>query len=218
MQIECFIDNTRTVKTGMKITLTLDESATEKFLPHLYNFAKKPLKVDFQVDAAEAKAMLDRITEEQRKKIYALFKDVADFTGDSPEAMKYNLKYLFRQAYEYPDFSLSDCEKGMASEFITYIIAWCLAQSVSLSQKPLEIVDDVQAYLYVCIQYKKCCICGKEAQVHHVDAIGMGRNRRTHDDSQHKKIALCPTCHGEAHQIGWDTFAEKWHVEGVVVK
>jgi hypothetical protein len=49
-----------------------------------------------------------------------------------------------------------------------------------------------------------------------VDAIGMGRDRKTYDDSGHKKISLCRVCHSEAHTIGWETFSNKYVVVGVV--
>lgn len=218
MLVNCSMDNARIVKAGVKITFFAGGPDAKEILRHLSNFVDKPLTVDVKVDADEQQARMSQITDEQRKKLYVLFKDVADFTGDNSEAVKINFKALFRKAYDYPDFSLSNCEKELASEFIGYAVAWCLEWSIGLNHSPLELVDDLQAYLYVCLQYKKCCICGKEAETHHWNAIGMGRDRRHYDDSDHRKIALCRVHHTEVETIGRDTFAEKYHVEGVVMK
>lgn len=63
-----------------------------------------------------------------------------------------------------------------------------------------------------------CEITGyqKPAEIHHWDAIGMGRDRKKVDDSKHRKIALCREHHTEAHAIGRDTFGDKHHVYGIL--
>ena len=58
----------------------------------------------------------------------------------------------------------------------------------------------------------------KPADIHHVDSIGRGRDRTQYDDSKHKKMALCREHHSEAHNIGVDTFNEKYHVFGVIYR
>ena len=54
------------------------------------------------------------ITAEQRKKIYAMLGELADFVGDFPEIVKKTMKWEFRlQRLEKmaEDFSLSDCSE-----------------------------------------------------------------------------------------------------------
>ena len=54
-----------------------------------------------------------------------------------------------------------------------FILDWDIPCDVRL----LDFVDDVGAYLYACLVNKKCCICGKPADLHHVDHVGAGRDR-----------------------------------------
>ena len=62
------------------------------------------------------------ITAEQRKKIYATIKDIADYIGDFPEFVKEELKFQFCLDSGLDYFSLSDCSLEVAREFINYLI------------------------------------------------------------------------------------------------
>ena len=64
----------------------------------------------------------------------------------------------------------------------------------------------------------KCAVCGKDGEIHHVDTIGMGRDRRTVDDSSYRKICLCRTHHTIAHQRGMQAFEQMYHVYGIVIQ
>ena len=76
---------------------------------------------------------------------------------------------------------------------------------------------DIGKYLYFCIKHKKCCVCGKDGEIHHVDAIGMGNDRRYIDDSGYRKMCLCRTHHTIAHQRGMEAFTAMYKVYGIVV-
>jgi len=80
----------------------------------------------------------------------------------------------------------------------------------------LDRTDDIGKALWLCLKHKKCILCGKPADIHHVQAIGMGMDRKTYDDSKHEKIALCREHHTEAHATGWKTFSKKYHVYGII--
>ncbi len=212
------IDKLNILKVGSTLILRLDDKQTDEFTKVYANFRKKPMKANFLVDEEEQRTRLAQISDDQRNKIYALFKDIANFTGDNQEAVKLNLKFMYRQAYDLSDFSLSNCDKEVAKDFITFIVTWCVANSVGLQDvKPLDVIEDVEAFMYICIKQKKCCIDGKPGEIHHTKALGMGRDRKTFDDSGLEKICLCRECHTEAHTIGWESFADKYHVVGILV-
>jgi hypothetical protein len=59
---------------------------------------------------------------------------------------------------------------------------------------------------------KKCAVCGKKTELHHVDAVGMGRNRREIDHIGMRCLPLCRDHHDEAHRIGETAFQEKYHL------
>lgn len=158
------------------------------------------------------------ITAEQRRKIFATIKDISLFTGEHPEELRAWLLYDYCIKTGEVPFSISDCSISQAREYITFIIDFILKENIPLSDAALSRTDDIDRYLWGCIKYKRCAICGKEGETHHWDAIGMGNNRRTYDDSDNRKIQLCRSHHSEAHTIGRDIFGLKYHVYGIEYK
>ena len=69
--------------------------------------------------------------------------------------------------------------------------------------------------MIACIKHRKCCLCGREGEIHHVDAIGMGNDRRKYDDSGSRIMCLCRTHHTEYHKIGREDFEKKYKVYGI---
>ena len=157
------------------------------------------------------------ISTDQRKKIYATIRDIADYTGYLPEEMKEIMKYrhIERTGEEY--FSLSDCSMDLAREFLNTILEFALEWGIQLSENPLDRTDDINRYLYFCIIHRKCAVCGKDGEIHHEDAIGMGNDRRTIDDSNHKKICLCRLHHTIAHQKGVLQFRKDYKIYGIII-
>ena len=158
------------------------------------------------------------ISADQRKKAYATIRDIADWTGYPPEEMKERLKYEHMIRTGDPYFSLSNCSMDMAREFINTILEFALEWGIPLSENAIDRTDDIGRYLYFCLIHKKCAVCGKDGEIHHEDAIGMGNDRRKVDDSNYKKICLCREHHTTAHQMGVIRFRQMYKVYGIVVK
>ena len=158
------------------------------------------------------------ISAEQRKKAYATVRDIADYTGYPPEEMKEIMKYehMIRTGDGY--FSLSNCSMDVAREFINTILEFAIQNGIQLSENAIERTDDIGRYLYFCLKNRKCAVCGRDGEIHHVDTIGMGNDRRKVDDSNYRKICLCRTHHTIAHQKGMDAFQRDYKVYGIVVK
>ena len=216
MRFKCEIDNIRTLKKGMKLTLGVDDKQTRELMKNIYNFMDKPLLIDMQIDDVEQQERLQQISPEQRKKIYALFRDIASYTGNTPEDIKETLKYHFVRETEYEPFSLSNCSWKLASDFMEWLLDFAFENGVGLSEHPLKILDDIEKYVRICLKNKICTICGKPGEIHHWDAIGQGRDRTRIDDSRLRKICLCREHHREAHTIGVNAFEDKYHVYGVI--
>ena len=154
------------------------------------------------------------ISPDQRKKAYALLNDISAWSGHAQEYLKEWFKYalLAETGGEY--FSLSDCTMTEAREYISYLIDFCLRANVPTQKPLLEHTEDIGRYLYACLANRKCAICGAPADVHHVDRVGMGRNR---DDIIHEgmeAIALCRRHHMEAHQ-NEATLFHKYRIYGI---
>jgi hypothetical protein len=158
------------------------------------------------------------ISAEQRKKAYATIRDIADYTGYPSEQMKRILKDEHMIRTGDPDFSLSNCSMDTAREFINTILEFALEWGIPLSDNAINRTDDIGRYLYYCIMRKKCAICGRDGEIHHEDAIGMGNDRKRVDDSGYKKICLCREHHTIAHQMGVLRFREMYKVYGIVIK
>ena len=177
------------------------------------DFAKKCIKkAEMRFDDGRI------ISIEQRKKAYATIRDIADYTGYLPEEQKEWLKYLYIQKTGDDYISLSDCSMDQAREFINVILEYAIESGIQLSEQAINRTDDIGKYLYFCIKHKKCAICGQDGEIHHEDAIGMGNDRKTLDDSNHKKICLCRKHHTIAHQMGVERFTKMYKVYGIIVK
>ena len=158
------------------------------------------------------------ISADQRKMAYATIRDIAVYTGYLPEEQKEWLKYLYIAKTGGNYLSLSDCTMDEAREFINVILEYAIENGVQLTEQAIKRTDDIGRYLYYCIKHRKCAVCGLQGEIHHEDAIGMGNNRRTLDDSKHKKICLCRTHHTIAHQMGVDRFQKSYKIYGIKVE
>lgn len=156
-----------------------------------------------------------RISADQRKKIYALFRDISLWSGHEPDEVKALLKYEYiaRTGAEY--FSLSDTDMTTAREFLEFLIEFCISEDIPTKDSLINVTPDISRYIYCCLLHKKCCISGKKAELHHVDAVGMGRNRKDIIHAGYRVMPLSRIYHTEAHTIGQKTFEDKYKVYGI---
>ena len=154
------------------------------------------------------------ITADQRKKIYACMRDIAEWMGDMPDTVKAFFKWSFCGNYEREDFSLSDVDRETAGEFLSYLIDFCIQNGVPCSDPLWDRCEDIERYMYACVMTRTCCITGKKnAQIHHVDRIGMGRNRETICQVGMRVVPLSADLHTMIHYSGGeDEFYKKHHI------
>ena len=201
------LDKYREVDNGTEIIIRIPDKKIGEFLSQ-----KCIKKAEIRFDDGRI------ISIEQRKKAYATIRDIADYTGYLPEEQKEWLKYLYIQKTGDDYISLSDCSMDQAREFINVILEYAIESGIQLSEQAINRTDDIGKYLYFCIKHKKCSICGQDGEIHHEDAIGMGNDRKTLDDSNYKKICLCRKHHTIAHQMGVERFTKMYKVYGIIVK
>jgi len=155
-----------------------------------------------------------KISAEQRRKIFAIIRDIALWNGDEPQYLRCYLTWDFCSKYEIDFFSLSDVDMTTAKDFITYLIDFCFRWNVPTKDTLLNETDDISKYLYLCLLYRKCAICNDPAEVHHVDRIGMGRDREKIVHIGLRAIALCHKHHDIAHADEKRLF-EQYFVYGI---
>lgn len=151
----------------------------------------------------------------QRKHIYATLRDISLHTGHMPEECKAIMKYSYIEQCGSDYFSLADCTMTTARLFLQFLIEFCLEWDIPTKDNLIDRDPDTAHYIYACLVHKKSCLSGHKAELHHVDSVGAGRNRK---DIIHKGMRVLPLTraeHREAHTIGQDTFDAKYHVFGI---
>lgn len=172
----------------------------------------------FDKDAGRCELRLDdgrSISAIQHRKIFAIVKDIALWSGHEPEYIRSYLTWDFCKEYGSDYFSLSDVDMTTAKDFISYLIEFCFRLVVPTRDTLLNRTDDIGKYLYTCLLYKKCAVCNSEAELHHTDRVGMGFDREKISHIGLKAQALCRKHHTEAHAMGQTAFDEKYHIYGI---
>lgn len=161
-----------------------------------------------------------KISDKQRKKIFALVNDIEAHTGTPREYMRAMFADYLRVMNDYPErISLSDCSRKTAGELIEIIIQWVFLHDIPLNYKTSDLMKEDNRFLYLSTVNRCCVICGsKNADLAHYHAVGSGRNRNTIDHRYNYVLALCRSHHNEQHKIGIISFNEKYHLINSWVK
>ena len=167
-----------------------------------------------------------RITPLQRKKCFALIGEVAEFVegfrnAETVESTKEMLKWEFllerMSAQERRLFSLSNVDETTASGFIDYLVSFIIKHDIPTKVSLLENCEDIAKMVYACLMAKKCCVCGKPCDLHHVDAVGQGRDRTEINHIGLQCLPLCRDHHTELHNMGNKSFMDKYHLQSVAI-
>jgi hypothetical protein len=157
------------------------------------------------------------LSDKQRKMCYSLINAIAEWSGSNTDEIKeaFKLEFWAEKIDTLSDkiFSLSNAPMSLVAAFQKFLIGFVLSNDVPLKFALLPYVDDVKDYVYQCLIHKKCCICGKRADLHHIDAVGMGNDRNEVQHLGREAISLCRVHHSEYHKIGKIDFFEKYHLE-----
>ena len=154
----------------------------------------------------------------QVKKAYAIMNDIADWTGYAPSEVKDLMKSYWVAETGEPYFSFANTDMTTAREFISFLLEFVIKHEIPLRKPGLELNDDLDRYMVMSLIHRSCVICGKPADIHHIDTVGMGNDRAQIDHREHRLIALCREHHNLAHNMGWPTFADVYHVKGMYLK
>jgi hypothetical protein len=158
---------------------------------------------------------------EQLRKAHALIGEISEWSGELPEDMKRILKVHFAvdhiQTIGEKMFSMKDCSMTLCREFISWLIDFMIEHGVP-SRIPLyEQCEDIQRYVYACMMNKRCAICGRHSDVHHIGGSRLGHGGlkwRTKNQAGAIVLPLCRKHHQEAH-LGEKELLEKYHLQGI---
>lgn len=164
-----------------------------------------------------------QITPQQRKMVWALIGEISDWMGEQKtqtmksmvnEAMK--LDFIVGELDEDPEksFSLSTAPISVVCAYQKFLIDFILENGISTKKPLVSYADDVIAYLYSCVMHKRCAVCGAHAEIHHIDRVGMGRDRKDIIHVGMEALPLCRAHHTEAHSMPDKEFFDKYHFAG----
>lgn len=181
----------------------------------VYVLTSRP-PVDYLSDQVKVQWRDSRLrSDEQNKLAWKLMTYIGDHQGMTKEEVYEQQRFEFSAVIGL-DFHLSTATVKDASTFINVLIGIIIKEGVQMSKPLYEICDDISYAVYISLYYKKCCVCGrKNADLHHVDAIGMGYNRQTKPQIGNRVLSLCRDHHQEFHSIGETAFNTKYHLEPV---
>ena len=114
-------------------------------------------------------------------------------------------------------FSMSDVDVSTASKYISFLVDLIMEEGIPTNQPITEMCEDIQAAVYSAMMHKRCIVCGKKADLHHVDRVGMGNDSREICHIGMRALPLCREHHTEAHQHGDAVLMDKYHLEPVVI-
>ena len=168
-----------------------------------------PLDVNIEIQDGK------KITVKQRKKIFALVNDIEGHTGNPRDWLRLMFQDYVTMLKGYSKrLSLSDCTRKQAGELIDVILEWIFVNDIPLNYKTSDLMKQDQTFLYLATVHRKCVICGKNfSDLAHRYAVGRGRNRNTIDHYGNEVLALCRRHHQTQHDMGIQSFNEKYHLE-----
>ena len=193
---------------GDEITIKLDD---ELNIYRLQKFAaNKQPTIELQLDDGR------QISPDQRKKIFAMLRDMAMYTGYDIRDMEQWMKYFYYPKTGAESFSMSDCSMDQANKFLTFILDFCFENGIPFKTKTWDMIDVDYHLTLECIEHRKCIICGKHADLHHVDVLG-NRSRKFTDHRKFRFLPLCRIHHQEAERTPALEFAQKYQIKGIQI-
>ncbi|ANK66893.1 hypothetical protein AYR55_03735 [Loigolactobacillus backii] len=193
--------------SGNQLKIKLNDDAPIYRMSKLANGRKPTIQLDIEDGRT--------ISPDQRKKIWALIRDISEWNGDVPQYIEDLMKSYTREIFNLEPYSLSNCSVTIASYTIETILEFCFRNDVPFSTRTWDMLPNDYTAEWFCLRFRKCIICGKHADIAHYEAVGMGNNRRKISHAKFHFMALCRIHHTEQHTIGVDKFLQKYHIKPI---
>ena len=73
-------------------------------------------------------------------------------------------------------------------------------------------MPDTKDYIKYIDNQPSCLTCHNTPTHHHLEAIGMGNNRKRQTEKDYSCVPLCVKCHQDIHTCGIETFERVHHI------
>ena len=160
-----------------------------------------------------------KLSIEQRKKIFALCRDIELHWGEPVESLRKRFQSELEIMNGYDEISLRDCSMRVARELIELIIAFMFHHQIPMRVETSKLLSGDKSMLYWATVNRNCVLCGESnADLAHHYAIGRGANRKKMQHYDYEVLALCRRHHQEQHNIGVKSFDEKYILQDSWIK
>lgn len=161
-----------------------------------------------------------KITDKQRRKVFALCNDIEAHTGQPRDYMRQMFQDYVKFLYGYEQrISLSDCTRTIAKQIIDVMFEWIFTNGIPLNYKTSEMMKEDKNYLYWATVTRHCVICGQpNSDLAHLEAVGRGMNRNKIDHYDKHVLALCRKHHTIQHQMGIESFNKYYQLQNSWIK
>lgn len=162
----------------------------------------------------------------QRALFFALLGDIHAWSGEPTEWLKEYFYTMYTVKTAGKEISLADDTTNSVSDakkLIEQVIDFVFDNSVPIQTGYGLLPRDENYFQYECIKHRECLICGKRADIHHLEldngnAVGMGMDRTKVDHSKKLLVALCRKHHNEIHAKGTRLFCQDHHLTDIGIK
>ena len=160
-----------------------------------------------------------KLSIDQRKKIFALCRDIELHWGEPVESLRKRFQSELEIMNGYDEISLRDCSMRVARELIELIIAFMFHHQIPMRVETSKLLSGDKSMLYWATVNRNCVLCGESnADLAHHYAIGRGANRKKMQHYDYEVLALCRFHHQEQHNIGVKSFDEKYILQDSWIK
>jgi len=162
----------------------------------------------------------NKITRPQQKIAHALIRDIDSYSNNewfiqnTEDDLK--VRFCIDTGVPYDHlFSLSNCSKDLATQFIAWLVEYCFYYDIPFDGKDLHLGFDMNRRMFLSAVHNRCFATHARRQddtlhIHHVNVVGRGSRKRVDHRGRYYMI-LRAKLHDEIHEMGYWDFCEKWH-------
>ena len=161
------------------------------------------------------------ISDKQRRTCYMILKAIDDYTGMGldPTKQYMKIKFLADEFGETADkiFSLANAPMSLVASFQRFLVRFVVDYEIPCEFRLADFIDDISDYVYCSAIHRRCAVCGRRAELHHWERVGIGRDRNEINHIGMEAEPLCRQHHTECHTMPQEEFDEKYHIEPVKI-
>lgn len=160
-----------------------------------------------------------KLSIEQRKKIFAMCRDIELHWGEPVESLRKRFQAELEIMNGYNEISLSNCSMRIARELIELIIAFMFHHQIPMRLETSMLMKEDKNYLYWATINRNCVICGQpNSDLAHLETVGRGMNRNKINHYDKHVLALCRKHHTTQHQMVIESFNKYYQLQNSWIK